>query len=279
MSPREAGGRALLVSPSFVLRNSYAAALEDDGRAVAEAASAVEVLWSLVAARMGDALPVDVIVADLDTPGVQPLLAEVRASPRSPGLVLVVGAAPRSLEPRLAGVEVVHDPRDVEGLRGAVGRALTRVERRRAPTALSAPASTTAVVATEGDLRRAAIVAELEVRGATVVGVGDGLELLEALGATTGLVGHGAPDVLVADGRLPRLDGLDALAELRELDPRTPAVIVCTEDDAAARARAAALGAVVVDRRASPALLAVRVLSLVRPASRRLYGPASSSRR
>ncbi|MBX3466171.1 MAG: response regulator [Planctomycetes bacterium] len=276
MSPREAGGRALLVSPSFVLRNSYAAALEDDGRAVAEAASADEVLWCLVAARMGDASPVDVIVADLDTPGVQPLLAEVRASPRSPGLVLVVGAAPRSLDPRLAGVEVVHDPRDVEGLRGAVGRARARVERRRAPTALSAPASTTAVVATEGDLRRAAIVAELEVRGATVVGVGDGLELLEALGAT---VRHGAPDVLVADGRLPRLDGLDALAELRELAPRTPAVIVCPEDDAAARARAAALGAVVVDRRASPALLAVRALSLARPASRRLYGPSSSSRR
>lgn len=252
--------RALVVSPSFVLRSAHATALSEDGHAVTEAATADEVLWSLVAARTGDAPPIDVIVADLATPGVQALLSEVRASARPPAVVLVVRPGrlpPALLDPRLAEVDLVADARDLTGLREAVGRAL--VCRR-------SPRPALVVAALEGDARRAGVAAELEARGASVIDVPDGLELLEVLGANVGLAPGWAPDVLVTDARLPRLDGLDALAEL---EGRAPALVVAREEDADASDRAAALGAVLIDRRAAPALLAARALSLRRPGTRR----------
>ncbi|MCO5171077.1 MAG: response regulator [Planctomycetes bacterium] len=244
--------RALVVSPSFVLRNSYATALEDDGHAVSEAATDDEVLWRIVAAGTGDAPPIDVIIADLGTPGVQALLSEVRSSSaRPPALVLVVRPGrlpPALLDARLGEVDLVADARDLGDLRAAVARALGRPRR---------PAPALVVAALEGEARRAALVAELEARGASVIDLADGLELLEGLRR-----GDATPDVLLLDARLPRLDGLDALAELAR---QGPAVVVVQEGDEEARARAAALGAVVVDRRAAPALLAVRALSLRRP--------------
>jgi len=81
--------RALVVSTSFMLRASYASALELDGWLALEACSTDEVLWCLVAARVGEAGPIELVVADVETPGVQVLLREVHDSPRPPVLVFV----------------------------------------------------------------------------------------------------------------------------------------------------------------------------------------------
>lgn len=119
--------RALVVSTSFMLRNSYAAALEHDGWLALEACSTDEVLWCLVAARMGEAGPIELVVADAETPGVQVLLREVHDSPRPPALVFVGrGRTPSSPPPE--GAEWVRDGRSGEDLRRAVNRALCQPE-------------------------------------------------------------------------------------------------------------------------------------------------------
>jgi hypothetical protein len=113
--------RALVVSTSFMLRNSYASALELDGWLALEACSTDEVLWCLVAARMGEAGPIELVVADAETPGVQVLLREVNDSPNPPTLVFVGrGRAPTIPPP--TGIAWVRDGRSGDELRQVVSR-------------------------------------------------------------------------------------------------------------------------------------------------------------
>lgn len=250
---RDLGGQVLVVSPSFVLRNTHASALEDDGHLTIDAASADEVLWCLVAGSTGERPRIDVIVADVATPGLQGLLAEVRASPRSPAMVLF-GRAPLSLDERLADLELVPDGCSVNEVRRAVERAMAG----RVP--LAGPPPRRALLALAGAARREEAAHALEAHGVSVEAVEDGVAMLEALGrAAFGWV----PDVIVMDARLPRLDGVDALAEVRALDLRVPAVLVVAEDDLDALARSVGLEAEVVEARPGPSTLSEQLTARV----------------
>ncbi len=266
--------RALVVAPSSAARTARAQTLEEQGFAVLEATDVDEACWALVAARAGDTPPLEVVVADLSTPGLQRLLGEVRAARPAPALVLVAARPSdvmklpaevlRAGDPRLAGAEVVPGAVESE-LRDAVQRALRRRERDKATLRV--------LVALASPPRRAAVRAALGAARTSVVAVADGLELLEVLGANLALAPVAwAPEVLVLDARLERLDGLDALAEVRELDLLTPVVVLVHRDDLGARARAERLRATVVDADADPADL-VRVVVEARPPARRVARP------
>lgn len=113
--------------------------------------------------------------------------------------------------------------------------------------------------------------------GASVVDVAGGLEVLEPLGADLALApAVWAPDVLVTDARLPRLDGVDALAEVRAPGARRGAVLVLAPDGDIARARAPARRATLVERAAPPAALAPAAVRL-RPPTRRVARPAPTT--
>lgn len=254
--------RALVVSPSVVSRTTHAEALEAEGFVAAEAASVDEARWALVAARAGDAPPIEVVVADLATPGVDLILGEARRAGRAPALV-VLAHLPETAPP-LPGAEVVTAGR-VDDLRVAVERALARRGRR--------PTSVRVLLALDEPGRRAAAQAALTAAGGSVVAVADGLELLEVLGANLALAPVAwAPEVLIMDARLARLDGLDALAEVRELDLQTPAVLLAAPDDAQARAQAPRLLAAVLDPDVSPSELA-RVAFAARAPTGRVARP------
>jgi CheY-like chemotaxis protein len=73
-----------------------------------------------------------------------------------------------------------------------------------------------------------------------------GFQVLEASDGEEGvrLAREHAPHVILLDLRLPRLDGLDALAQIREEDPHVAVVIVAAVPDRAQLQRALDLGAV-----------------------------------
>ncbi|WP_150240532.1 response regulator [Nocardiopsis quinghaiensis] len=63
--------------------------------------------------------------------------------------------------------------------------------------------------------------------GIDVVGdAADGIEALEFLSAA-----DPAPDVALVDARMPRMDGVELIARMREEYPRVPAVVLTTFDD------------------------------------------------
>jgi DNA-binding NtrC family response regulator len=112
--------QALVVSPSPVLRNAYGTALSRDGYHVVHASTTDDVLWSLVAGRLGDGVPVHLVVADARTAGIDALLSEVRSGSSAPAIV--VAGQPGA---RLRDVERVEDALNVDQMRAAVQRALS----------------------------------------------------------------------------------------------------------------------------------------------------------
>jgi CheY-like chemotaxis protein len=247
--------RALVVSPNFSLRNSHASALEDDGHVTIEAATADEALWHLVSAC--DDGPIDLIVADAATPGMHEVLAEIRTSPTAPRVVLVGNDVTRR---RQVASAIVLDPQRIEELRSAVDRAL------------DAPRPTAArplrvLLALEGDARREAARLALVRRGVGVIDVGDGLELLEALGAQVGHPDGWRPDAIVVDARLHTMDGMDALGEVRQFDRVVRGLVVADPCDTDARAFAADLNVAVIERDATAEELADATLALCRAPS------------
>lgn len=240
--------RTLVVSPSFLLRSAYSMALEDEGHVVTEASTADEVLWCLVAARTGDGEPVDLIVADASTRGARELLGEVRASPSPPAMVMV-GLDGAASEAR-TDLIVVPNARKLDDVLKAVERALTGRDDRQAEAPDERPLRL--LVAVEDAGRRDALVAALARRGAGVVEVEDGLALLELLGRQLNQPGGWYPDVVVMDARLPRMDGLDALEEVRQCDRRLRAVVLAVGDDQDALERVRALAPAVAFDRDAP---------------------------
>lgn len=116
-----------------------------------------------------------------------------------------------------------------------------------------------ALLAVSEPQRRDALVSALVRKGVGVLEVLDGLELLELLGAELGRPGGWYPQIIFVDARLPHLDGIDALAEVRELDPRVRAVLLAAPDDAEARSWARRLDAEVMDLLAPPDAIVARV--------------------
>lgn len=112
--------QALVVSPSPVLRNAYGTALARDGYHVVQATTTDDVLWTLVAGRLGDGFPTHLIIADSRTAGIEALLSEVRGG-SSPPAIVVAGAAGA----RLADVERVEDALNVDRMRSAAARAMS----------------------------------------------------------------------------------------------------------------------------------------------------------
>lgn len=229
--------RTLVVSPSFLLRSAYSLALEDQGHVVMEAGSADEVLWSLVAARTGDGEPVDLIIADAATFGARALLTEVRASPRPPAMVVVGVEEPSDDE--LAGTVVVSNARKLDDVLSAVSRALAGSHGREEGRRDVAPQRV--LVAVADDARREALVGALARRGAGVIELEDGLALLEFLGRQLNQPGGWYPDAVVLDARLPRMDGVDALDEVRQYDPKLRAIVLAAADDRDAAERVRSL--------------------------------------
>ena len=84
----------------------------------------------------------------------------------------------------------------------------------------------------EGILHRIAQAPDLEVVGA----VADGTALVERFRAL-------APDVVVTDHRMPGLNGLEALAEIRAIDPGAKVILLSGFDDGQLVADAIAAGA------------------------------------
>lgn len=238
--------RTLVVSPSFLLRSAYSLALEDDGHVVMEASTADEVLWCLVAARTGDGEPIDLIIADAGTRGAQTLLNEVRASPKPPAMVMV-GVDKPVEQAALAGMIVVPNARKLDDVLEAVDRALEGSDD--ADPDAPPPRLLVAIADLE---RREALVSALARRGAGVIELDDGLALLEFLGRQL----HGAdrwyPDAVVLDARLPRMDGLDALDEVRQYDRRLRAVVLAAGDDLEASERVRSLAPAALFDRDAP---------------------------
>lgn len=116
-----------------------------------------------------------------------------------------------------------------------------------------------ALLAVSEPQRRDALALALVQKGVGVLEVLDGLELLELLGAELGRPGGWYPQMLFVDARLPHLDGIDALAEVRELDTRVRAVLLAAPDDAEARTSARKLDAEVMDLLAEPEAIAARI--------------------
>ncbi|XVS66941.1 response regulator [Actinosynnema sp. CA-299493] len=113
------------------------------------------------------------------------------------------------------------------------------------------------VVVDDQQLIRESIAALLDVQpGITVVGTaGDGQAAVEVVAATD-------PDVVLMDVRMPVLDGLDALAELRRRDERARVVMLTTFDDEGYVVRALKAGAsgyLLKDRPAAELAAAVRL--------------------
>jgi two-component system response regulator FixJ len=55
-------------------------------------------------------------------------------------------------------------------------------------------------------------------------------------------------ECLVVDYRLPSMNGLDLLSELRRRDINTPAIMIATEPSAAVRAAAGVMGMLIVEK-------------------------------
>jgi len=90
---------------------------------------------------------------------------------------------------------------------------------------------------------RAMIAAALRSDGHTVVEAANGIELLDAI--ATGLVSRSAGDafdVVLSDVRMPRINGIDVITQLRRRNWAVPVIVMTASGDAAFLARLRELG-------------------------------------
>lgn len=205
----------LIVSTRFRLRTAYGAALEEDGCVVLEAGTLDEARWLATAARSGEGSPIHVVLVDMTTAGADAFVDELETADAPPGLVLFGDGAAMSVDEMCSAVD------ESLASRGPLAR------RSRAPRV---------VVAIAAPDRRDEVVGALVRTGAAVVEVEDGLALLELVGRQ--LARGPRPDAIVADACLPRLDGVDALDEVRRLAPELQTLLLTSADPTRAAAEA-----------------------------------------
>lgn len=103
--------------------------------------------------------------------------------------------------------------------------------------------ATRVLVAEDSDDTRAVVAAILRDDGFDVVEARSGVELLDRLG-----VGETAPqrpiDLVISDVRMPKLDGIEALAKARKADVSTPFILMSAYGGRGAQQRARELRAV-----------------------------------
>lgn len=113
------------------------------------------------------------------------------------------------------------------------------------------------VVDDEADIRLIAVLSLSKLAGWTVRAVGSAGEALEA-------IGHRRPDVILLDARLPDMDGLAVLAELRARAAGVPVVFVTAmsrHEDVQAFLAAGASG--VIAKPFDPTVLAAQIQRIV----------------
>lgn len=121
----------------------------------------------------------------------------------------------------------------------------------------------------DGEMR-ALVSSDLRLAGYSVVECGDGPALLRRLATANDTCEIGV-DLVISDVVLPGLSGLEALEQLRSVDPFTPFIILTAFGGAAVRQTANRLGAIaVLDKPFEAGDLLRLVKDSVGPASRRL---------
>ncbi len=78
---------------------------------------------------------------------------------------------------------------------------------------------TTILIVEDEHLLREGVQEVLEIHGYQVIGAGDGIEALQWLAET-------AVDLVITDIVMPRMDGVDFVAKLRELQPTLPVLVI-----------------------------------------------------
>jgi DNA-binding NtrC family response regulator len=113
-----------------------------------------------------------------------------------------------------------------------------------ATEATTAPRTLNILVVDDERLVRWSLTEALVARGHTVISAGDGRSALDAIAG-----GMPRPDVVLLDYRLPEVDGLEVLPDLRALSPESRVVLMTAFGTPEVTMRARALGAVrVVDK-------------------------------
>lgn len=114
---------------------------------------------------------------------------------------------------------------------------------------LGAESKVRLLVAEDDDAFREVVSSHLRKAGAQVFETHDGSQLLETLGELTIEVWPGDPvDAIISDIRMPGLDGLGLVRELRRTGSKLPVVLMTAFSDERMRGEAKALHARVVDK-------------------------------
>jgi DNA-binding response OmpR family regulator len=114
----------------------------------------------------------------------------------------------------------------------------------------------------DGDMR-ALVVLALEQEGFAVDDVADGRRLW------IHTLSPGVYDLVVTDMRLPVVDGLTVVEDLRAREIRSPLIVMTAFSDESVRRRAARIGAVVLDKPFSMDELCAAARRLCQPATQR----------
>lgn len=102
------------------------------------------------------------------------------------------------------------------------------------------------VLAEDNDELRTLLAAALERVGYRIVQVDTGVHLLEVVAQLQG--GGETIRLIISDVRMPALGGLEAAQSIRRTGASTPLILMTAYGDAWTRARAAQLGAVLLDK-------------------------------
>jgi len=105
----------------------------------------------------------------------------------------------------------------------------------------------------------------LETRSYEVVAAVDGVHALSIVEE------YGLPDAAVVDVHMPRMDGLELLVRLKDLDPALPTILVSARIDALEAAGAAGADAV-VDKAAGLGILCDAVDGVLRSRTKSVVG-------
>jgi len=118
------------------------------------------------------------------------------------------------------------------------------------------------ILAEDDPYMRTMLCGALEREGFRVTSVTDGLELVEAVKSSTAR--SESPHLIVSDVQMPGCTGLTALARLRKLDLRMPALLITAFGDEMTHDQAKSLGASILDKPFDIYQFRTLVLDLVR---------------
>jgi CheY-like chemotaxis protein len=118
------------------------------------------------------------------------------------------------------------------------------------------------ILAEDDPYMRTMLCGALEREGFRVTSVTDGLELVEAVKSSVDR--SESPHLIVSDVQMPGCTGLTALARLRKLNLRTPALLITAFGDEMTHDQAKSLGASILDKPFDIYQFRTLVLELVR---------------